>query len=1434
MIRTTLFRALAALAAGTGLVAAAGLSGSQPDPLAPPTNGPRKADPTWHALCNATVHVKPGTVLEHATVVVREGRIVSVAGSPAAVPDAKADAKTDEKAAAKKDDLSMAPAAPAGARVWDCTGLHLYPGFIDPYVEVDAPAPDANAPGQHWNPRVTPQRSAMDGRGIDAGTAESLRKLGYTAAAISPRGGIFRGSAALVSLAKPEDDRSLARPPVYSERVYQTVAIETGGRGGGGDSSNANSNWPGYPNSQMGAIALVRQTLSDADWQAGARAAGAYNEPENCLDALRPTGPRAAGASRAGGYLFNTDDELETFRVAKIAAEFQRPLMVLGCGSEFRRLEGIVELATQSGGEIPFIIPLNFPDAPKVASIGQADAVDLRELMTWEQAPTNPRRLEQAGVHVSLTTSKIRGDRGKFRDNLRKAISYGLTEDEALAMVTTRPAELLGVGGMMGTIEEGKVANLFLADGAVFAKKTQVRDVWVDGVRHEINAAPSSLKGEWELTLDPVPPVPEGATVRRTYSIDKDNNITIRKYTTDAKGEEKVDKVNARSVKVESSGYGVGMAPTRVSFVYDHDVFGKPGVFFSAGVVDGDMIVGDGTRADGGRFRWSAKRIGDEPVADAPGAGEKGLAGTWNLIEDDGVAVDQDLIAQGAAPVLVIEADNSMVVKLHGESIKPETVKVEGKTATITMKGEPFGWEGMVTSVGTVDGDVFAGTTTFADGTTRAWKFKRQATAKGERKPEGEKKEEKTGDPVSGSWAGTATSAQMPQALPFTMDLKMGEGGGVTGSVTSHMGTLEIEDAAFTKKGEGAGALTFGVSPPESERIAFRVEVSNGAMTGSGRGGPMEFALTATRASTGTAAGGGDDDEAMPKDIPETYGYPFGAYALDGVPEQPAYVEIRGATIWTSGPQGVIENGTLIIKNGKIDYVGRAFTGMRPTGAVEIDLPRQEGRVWHITPGLIDCHSHTGISRGVNESGQAVTAEVRIQDVTDPDAMSWYWQLAGGITAVNNLHGSANPIGGQNCVNKNRWGAVHPDDLHFAGAIPGIKFALGENVKQSNWTNSGTRYPQTRMGVETLIRDRFTAAREYLEATKRRGDGATKGGGVRRDLELEALGEILEGKRLIHCHSYRQDEILMLCRVADDFGFKLGTFQHILEGYKVADEVRDHSIGASAFSDWWAYKVEVQDAIPYDGAIMHDVGVTVSFNSDSDELARRMNVEAGKAVKYGNLAPEEALKFVTINPARQLMIDTQVGSLEVGKDADFAVWSVPAAAARTAAPVATGTGAVGGGAKATHHTVDGTPMSTMARCEQTWVDGRCYFSTQIDATLRERNVAERNRIIQKLVASGPKKGGSGVEGARPGGPPAGGPPGGRRRRPTDDGLTSGAGVMDDGTPIPARLSLLQSMLEQGEERRREYYLQLWRMGIDPAYSRCGDCGESMGGMEGSR
>ena len=426
--------------------------------------------------------------------------------------------------------------------------------------------------------------------------------------------------------------------------------------------------------------------------------------------------------------------------------------------------------------------------------------------------------------------------------------------------------------------------------------------------------------------------------------------------------------------------------------------------------------------------------------------------------------------------------------------------------------------------------------------------------------------------------------------------------------------------------------------------------------------------------------------------------YPLGAFGRTVPPEAPEWVVFQGGTIWTSGPQGIIENGVLVVHRGRIHAVGKAGDVEVPKDAVVVDCTGK-----HISPGQIDCHSHIASDGGINEPTQSITAEVRIGDYIDSDDINIYRQLAGGLTTSNILHGSANTIGGQNQVIKLRWGSL-PEELKFQEAPPGIKFALGENVKQSNWGERyTTRYPQTRMGVEQLVRDAFEAVIEYRRQWQA---WQTKPQGLppRRDLELEALAEVLEGKRLIHCHSYRQDEILALLRTCEAYNVRIGTLQHILEGYKLADQIAKHGAGASSFSDWWAYKFEVWDAIPYNGALMHEQGVVVSFNSDDSELARRLNGEAAKAVKYGNVPPQEALKFVTLNPARQLGIDQWVGSLEQGKQADIVVWNGP-------------------------------PLSPLSVCQQTWIDGRKFFDREEDQLAQQRAKEMRAALVQRILAT---------------------------------------------------------------------------------------------------
>jgi imidazolonepropionase-like amidohydrolase len=360
----------------------------------------------------------------------------------------------------------------------------------------------------------------------------------------------------------------------------------------------------------------------------------------------------------------------------------------------------------------------------------------------------------------------------------------------------------------------------------------------------------------------------------------------------------------------------------------------------------------------------------------------------------------------------------------------------------------------------------------------------------------------------------------------------------------------------------------------------------------------------------------------------------------------------------------------------------------------------------HLTCGIVDEHSHIAISRGVNEGTQAVTSEVRIADVVNPDDVNIYRDLAGGVTTIQQLHGSANPIGGQSSIIKLRWGQS-ADSMRFRDAPGRIKFALGENVKQSNWGPS-SRFPQTRMGVEQLFYDAFHRARDYAReqqewaAMKPRDRGQAVP--PRRDLELEALVEVLNGQRLISCHSYVQSEIDMLMHVADSMGFTVNTFTHILEGYKVADKMKAHGASGSTFSDWWAYKIEVDQAIPYNAALMYRQGVNTGINSDDAEMSRRLNQEAAKAVKYGGVPEEEAWKMVTLNPARMMKLDHRIGSVEVGKDADLVLWN-------------------------------DNPLSIRSKAEQTWVDGVRYFDAARDADMRLRISTERDRIVRAMISS---------------------------------------------------------------------------------------------------
>ena len=1106
-MRTLTFIAVAAALCS----AAAGAQPTGTSPLAEPQNGPRIVDPGRHLIIGGTVHIGPGETIpaEQIPVIrIENGAIAAVI--------------TDSR---------IVSISTEGFRVWTLgDDDHVYAGFVEPWFEVDGHELDDARPGRHWSRHVTPERDVLDGVGLGGSDRASLRELGFVAAAIAPDGGIFRGHGAVVSTGDVPGNPASNRPAVYRAQAFHTLDFVKSGWGGE----------VSYPTSQMGAIAMVRQVLSDLGWQQAARDTGQAIAP-NALDSIM----------QSDLFVFETDHEQE---ILQADALFERvdQMIVVGSGTELRRLDAIA--ATNR----PLILPLRFPRAPDVSSVGEADRVELETLMLWEQTPATAGRVAGAGMTAALTSSKSR-KRGDFHANVIKAIEHGLDAEDALAMVTTVPAAMLGVDDRLGRIERGRSANLVISSEPLFdpaADDAEIRDVWVEGVRYEISGDDdSAFDGAWVMRVG----AEEKPTFEMYFEVD-DGGVTL---TENWEGDEPATNT-ARNVSIGEAS---------ISFLIDDE---------------------------------------DD------GSGSYVVSGT--LTRD----------ANGAE-------------RIFGSAIDPS--------------GDSFAWHA-----------------------------------------------------------------------------------------------------------------------ERSEPIAENADAEND----------------------------GANDEADQGEMPEIGahpGYPFGPYAVREVPEQRSLV-LMNATVWTSGPAGIIERGYVMIDAGRITAVGPMPEGDLPIPA-GFDVVNLEGA--HVTPGLVDAHSHTGTwTFGTNEAGQAITAEVRMADTNDPDAINWYRQLAAGVTTVNTLHGSANPIGGQNLIEKVRWGARHPRDTHLQGATPGIKFALGENVVQVNWGDTyTTRYPKTRMGVDALIRDRFTAAREYALAWHATLHADTFGDVAyaipedlaasfakiargqelpvvtelpRRDFELDPLAEILAGDRLIHCHSYRQDEILMLANIARDFGFTIGSYQHGLETYKVAEAVKAHSRGGSLFSDWWAFKVEVQDAIPYAGPILWETGTRVSFNSDSDNLVRRLNTEAAKMIKYGkdlglDIPPADALAVVTINPAVQLGIDDRVGSLEVGKDADLAVWS-------------------------------GDPLSAFSRNLHTFIDGREYWSESIDAAHRERNRAERARLMAKLLekpGSDAKDGAESAEGAEA------------------DAEVEEQGV--DGDP-PRRLAQ-RIMLDN----LREHHRRLWLEGKDLAEPmRPGDCG----------
>jgi imidazolonepropionase-like amidohydrolase len=407
-------------------------------------------------------------------------------------------------------------------------------------------------------------------------------------------------------------------------------------------------------------------------------------------------------------------------------------------------------------------------------------------------------------------------------------------------------------------------------------------------------------------------------------------------------------------------------------------------------------------------------------------------------------------------------------------------------------------------------------------------------------------------------------------------------------------------------------------------------------------------------------------------------------------PEQPQHVLVRNATVWTQGRQGRLENADLLVRAGKVVQVGQRLAA--PANAVVIDASGK-----HVTPGLVDPHTHGGVS-SVNESGFAIVPEVQMGDVITHNNIWFYRQLAGGLTTTMIKHGSANPIGGENVYVKTRWGSL-PDEYKIQGAPRTVKFALGENPKRNP-----NRYPNTRMGVQEIIRDHFLAARDYQAEWKRwEADKSKSGIPPRRDLRMEALVDVLNQKLLVSSHGYRADEFLALVRLAEEFGFRIQTLQHGVEAYKIATELKNSGVAAVVWSDWGAFKLESYDATNYNARVLMEAGVVTSLHSDDNEISTRMNWEAGKLLRTG-VTEEQALSTVTNQAAKAIAIDDRIGSLEPGKDADFVIWN-------------------------------GNPLSQFTKAEQTWVDGRRYFSLEEDAALRTEVARQRSQLIQAVLAA---------------------------------------------------------------------------------------------------
>ncbi len=941
--------------------------------------GLRENTPAVFAFTNAQIITSPGQVQSNATMVIRDGVI---------------------------EDMGRRVSIPADAWVIDLKGKLIYPGFIEMFSHYGLPDSNDLEQHVHWNAQVRSHFRSAEAFIPDPKTASLLRSGGFVAVQAIPPHGLLKGYSAVAGLGEGDANRQIIR-----QDIAQSVSFRRSERRS-----------RDYPTSTMGTIALIRQTMLDAEWYAAAHHNFNENQSQERPETNRALESLANARQINKAFIFETTDENFLLRADALAREFGLNAWIMGSGSEYRRLGAV----RQTGMQV--IVPINFPEEPKLATPEESRQVSLENLRHWYLAPENPVRLAEADITMAISSF---GSEKNFLKNLRTAVDRGLSEQDAIAALTTTPARMLGIDHRYGTLEKGKAASFFIADGDIFEKDSKILEVWVDGMKYTVETASEQPNGKWHISSQQEL---DGATIE----VKNRNNRLSGSVEHDGK-----------SIRLQHISYD----KLRLVMHFRGDSIGFPGLYRLSANLSGNELLGSGENADGSFFSWIAARI-----------------------------------------------------------------------------------------------------------------------------------------------------------------------------VTEEQQENDHKENAQT------------VSKP-----------------------PLEL----------------------------TERFPSMEYGIKARPEQPRHLLIKNATIWTQGEDGILENADILITRGIVTSIG--FGLEAPMGALIIEADGQ-----HITPGLIDPHLHTSITGGVNETGDAITSETRISDVIHGDNVWIYRLLAGGITSGTLFHGSANPIGGHSAVIKMRHGEL-PDALLVKDAKPGLKFALGENVK-----GMSSRYPNSRQGTEQIIKDAFQAALDYEQALLRRQIDR-HAMPVRRDLQLEAILEVIRGDRSAHVHAYRQDEMLMMMRLAEEFGFTITSFEHTLEGYKIADELRDHGAAAVVWTDWSSFKVEAHDGILHNARLLNEVGVLTSLHSDNTQLSTRMNWEAAKTVKTG-VHEIDAMNFITLHPAKIMGIDHRVGSLEPGKDADFVIWN-------------------------------GHPLSSLSVPQQTWLDGRKYFDREEDILLRKEVKKERAIIINYILGT---------------------------------------------------------------------------------------------------